>query len=51
LNETALDYYLLPALDFRDPRPRLHEENGTYLDALKDGKDIHPNVDPRLRED
>lgn len=34
-NETALDYYLLPALDVRDPRLRLHEENGSYLDAFR----------------
>ena len=34
-NETALDYYLLPALDVRDPRLRLQEENGIYLDAFR----------------
>lgn len=34
-NETALDYYLLPALDVRDPRLRLQEEDGIYLDAFR----------------
>ncbi len=34
-NETALDYYLLPALDVRDPRLRLQEDNGIYLDAFR----------------
>jgi DNA invertase Pin-like site-specific DNA recombinase len=34
-NETALDYYLLPALDVRGAKLRLHEENGIYLDAFR----------------
>lgn len=34
-NETALDYYLLPALDVRSPKLRLQEENGIYLDAFR----------------
>lgn len=34
-NKTALDYYLLPALDFRAERVRLSESNGIYLDAYR----------------
>lgn len=34
-NESALDYYLLPALDVRSPKVRLQEENGIFLDAFR----------------
>jgi hypothetical protein len=34
-NEAALDYYLLPALDVRSPKVRLHEDNGIFLDAFR----------------
>lgn len=34
-NEAALDYYLLPALDIRDPKVRLQDDNGIFLDAFR----------------
>ncbi|MFI5299482.1 MAG: recombinase family protein [Polyangiales bacterium] len=34
-HEGALDYYLLPSLDVRDPKVRLHDENGIFLDAFR----------------
>ncbi len=34
-NAQALDYYLLPALDFHESRVRLREDNGIYLDTFR----------------
>lgn len=34
-NETALDYYLLPALDIENPKLRLAEHNGLALDSYR----------------
>ena len=34
-NETALDYYLLPALDIESPKIRLAEHNGLALDSYR----------------
>jgi len=34
-NETALDYYLLPAIDIENPKMRLAENNGLGLDAYR----------------
>ena len=34
-NKTALDYYLLPALDIENPNIRLAENNGLALDAYR----------------
>ena len=34
-NETALDYYLLPALDIESPKLRLAEHNGLALDSYR----------------
>jgi len=34
-NDTVLDYYLLPSLDFRADAVRIKEENGVFLDAYQ----------------
>jgi hypothetical protein len=34
-NETALDYYLLPALDIRGAAIRIKEDNGAFLDGYR----------------
>ena len=35
MNQTPLDYYLLPRIDMTAPRLRLAENNGVSLDAYR----------------
>jgi hypothetical protein len=35
LNQGALDYYLLPRLDFRQPRINLADHNGIELESYR----------------
>ena len=34
-NQAPLDYYVLPSLDIRDPRLRIKEDNGIFLDGYR----------------
>lgn len=49
-NQQMLDYYLLPRVDMENPRIRLAEENGVFLDAYRvDSLDLFFRLTERTR--